>query len=228
MVCADLARLQPYLESVQLKFREQLEAPNRKIKSAYFIESGIASVVAGSRGRHGAAEVGIVGREGMTGLSIVLGAERSPYETFIQGEGEAQRIDADDLRRVMSESESLAALFFRYGHVFLIQAGHTALANAQGKVEERLARWLLMAHDRGDGDDLMLTHEFLALMLGVRRAGVTSALHGLESKALISTARSSVTVLDRDGLEEAANGLYGAPESEFERLFPSSETSVRF
>src|SRR5262249_39111293 len=131
-----------------------------------------------------------------------------------------QCISADDLRRAMAESGSLAAWLMRYAHVFAIQAGHTALANAHGKIEERLARWLLMAQDRVDGDELFLTHEFLAVMLGVRRAGVTTALHQLEAQALISTARGSVIVLDRAGLEESANGLYGVPETEFERLFP--------
>jgi CRP-like cAMP-binding protein len=104
-------------------------------------------------------------------------------------------------------------------HVVSVQIAHTALANAQGKIEERLARWLLMAHDRFDTDDLPITHEFLSVMLGVRRAGVTLALHRLDSVGLISTARGCVTVLDRQGLQERANGLYGVPELEFERLF---------
>ena len=107
----------------------------------------------------------------------------------------------------------------RYAYVFAVQAGHTALANAHGKIEERLARWLLMAHDRLEGDDLHLTHELLSTMLGVRRAGITTALHELEKLALISTVRGCVTILDRSGLEQSANGLYGVPEAEFERLF---------
>jgi CRP-like cAMP-binding protein len=117
------------------------------------------------------------------------------------------------------ESPTLLKCFLRYAHVFLVQSGYTALANARGNIEERLARWLLMTRDRVDDDEMVLTHEFIALMLGVRRAGVTSVLQAFESKALIETARGSVTVRDRDGLEEAANGLYGAPEAEFERLF---------
>ena len=93
------------------------------------------------------------------------------------------------------------------------------MANARGSIEERLARWLLMSRDRVDGDEMLLTHEFIALMLGIRRASVTGALQALESKGLIETARGSVTMKDRDGLEECANGLYGPPEAEFERLF---------
>ena len=119
----------------------------------------------------------------------------------------------------MEQSPTLLQCFLRYAHVFAVQSGYTALANARGNIEERLARWLLMTRDRVDDDEMVLTHEFIALMLGVRRAGVTSALQAFESKALIETARSSITVKDRDGLEEHANGLYGAPEAEFERLF---------
>src|SRR5262245_24387803 len=103
-----------------------------------------------------------------------------------------------------------------------VQVGHTALANAHGKIEERLARWLLMAHDRLENDELHLTHEFLSIMWGVRRAGVTTALHQLERSGLVSTKRSCVTVLDRRRLEKAAHGLYGVPEAEFERLFCGS------
>jgi CRP-like cAMP-binding protein len=121
----------------------------------------------------------------------------------------------------MEKSPSLVFCLMRYAQVLAVQIEHTALANAHGKIEERLARWLLMAHDRLEDDDLHLTHEFLSIMLGVRRAGVTTALQ-LETSGLISTKRSCVTVLDRDGLEKATNGLYGVPEAEFERLFPGS------
>ena len=220
LACADLALLQRYLEPVALKFRQQLETANHTIRHAYFIERGIASVVATANGQRRQAEIAIVGREGMTGLAVVLGTDRSPHNTFVQIEGEGQCIAADDLQRAMGESGSLAATLTRYAQVFLIQASCSALANAQGKIEERLARWLLMAHDRVESNDLHLTHEFLAAMLGVRRAGVTTALHQLESQALIAMGRGSITVIDREGLEENANGLYGVPEAEFKRLFP--------
>ena len=103
--------------------------------------------------------------------------------------------------------------------MFNVQSNYTALANAHGKLEERLARWLLMSQDRIADDELVMTHEFLALMLGVRRAGVTVALQHFEGRGCISTARGTITIKDRDGLEESANGLYGAPEAEYERLF---------
>ena len=119
----------------------------------------------------------------------------------------------------MEQSATLQDVLLRYAHVFAVQSGYTALANAHGKLEERLARWLLMAQDRVGDDELLLTHEFLSLMLGVRRAGVTVALQRFERSGLIVANRGSVTIKDRDGLEENANGLYGAPEAEYERLF---------
>jgi CRP-like cAMP-binding protein len=216
---ADLALLQPHLEHAPLKFRQRLQSSNRQIKTVYFPESGIASVVAISGGEHRQAEIAIVGREGMTGLAVVHGADRSPCETFIQVAGEGQCISAEDLRAAIDKSVTMLKSFLRYAHVFGVQSDYTALANARGNIEERLARWLLMSHDRGEGDRMLLTHEFIALMLGVRRAGVTGALQGFEGKGLVATARGSVTVKDRDGLKDCANGLYGAPEAEFKRLF---------
>jgi CRP-like cAMP-binding protein len=207
--------LQPYLQSVALPFRHRLQAANSRIPTIAFIESGLGSVVA-IGGKRRQAEVGVIGREGMTGLPIVLGAERSPCEI-------CQSIDADHLSDAMDRSLTMARCFQRFAHVFAVQASCTALANAQGRVEERLARWLLMAHDRIGSDMLKLTHEFLALMLGVRRAGVTTALRHLEQNAIIDMARGVVTIVDRGRLEECADGLYGQPEAEFERLFPASQ-----
>jgi hypothetical protein len=193
---AELAALQPMLIPTKLRFRQRLQSSNRTVKAAYFLDSGIASVVAIANGSRSQTEIAVIGCEGVVGLPIILGTGRSPCEVFIQ--------------------------VLRYAHVFTVQAAYTALANAHGKIEERLARWLLMAQDRIASDELLLTHEFLALMLGVRRAGVTVALQHFETRGLITTARGSIVIKDRDGLEEGANGLYGAPEAEFERLFPAA------
>jgi CRP-like cAMP-binding protein len=218
---ADLALLRPHLEPVPLTLRQRLEDADRRIGKAYFIERGIASVIGRSRGDRRQAEIALVGQDGMTGLAAILGADRSPNETLVQVEGEGQCIAARDLRRAIGESASLASCVMRYAHVFSVQVGQTALANARGNVEERLARWLLMARDRSDGDELRLTHEFLAVTLGVRRSGVTIALHRLASCGFISLARGRLIMLDRKGLEECANGLYGVSEAESVRLFPS-------
>jgi CRP-like cAMP-binding protein len=218
---ADLALLQPLLIPVKLRFRQRLQSANRTVKAAYFLDSGIASVVANANGSRSQAEVAVIGCEGIVGLPIVLGTGRSPCEIFIQVEGYGYCITAGDLVSAMSECPGLREALLRYAHVFTVQAAYTALANAQGKIEERLARWLLMAQDRIAEDELLLTHEFLALMLGVRRAGVTVALQHFEGAGLIETGRGSIVIKDRDGLEESANGLYGAPEAEYERLFPA-------
>jgi|SRR5262245_26245279 len=216
----DREMLEPHLEPVTLKFRQRLELPDHKIASVYFVDAGLASVVTfGASGRR-QAEVAVIGREGMTGVALVLGVDRSPHETVVQIEGHGRCIGASVLLGLLQKSHSLSLCLMRYAHVLAVQAGQMALANAHGKLEERLARWLLMAHDRLDGDELHLTHELLSFILGVRRSGVTTALHELEKLALISTARGCVTVLNRRGLEDSANGLYGVPEAEFERLFP--------
>ena len=219
----DLALLQPHLERVRLPFRTHLQRANRKIKAVYFIEAGLASVVAvrGTTMRR-QAEVGMVGFEGMTGLALVHGSLWSPFEIFMQAEGEAQCISADNFCRVIQQSRSLLQRCLCYAHVFSVQSGWTVLANAHGKLEERLSRWLLMAQDRLESDTLLLTHELLSIMLGVRRAGVTSALQKLEHRCLIARARGRIIIRDREGLVETANGLYGTPEAEFQRLFGSA------
>jgi len=119
----------------------------------------------------------------------------------------------------VGNSSTLQPLLLLYAHTFLVQVTQTAKANARSSLDERLARWLLMAHDRLDTDDLDITHEFLSVMLGVRRSGVTVALNLLENSALISINRGVVTIVDRKGLRAAANGAYGVSEAEFDRVF---------
>jgi CRP-like cAMP-binding protein len=206
---ADLRLLEDDLETVELPVRKQLQTRNRRIEHVYFLDSGIASIVAnGDR----AIEVGMIGREGMTGIPVLFGnADRVPHDTYMQIAGRGQRLAAPKLRKAIAASLSLHQALLTAAHLFLVQMMQTALANGRGKIEERLARWLLMAHDRIDGDEIVLTHEFLAIMLGVRRSGVTTALQELERKGLIAHRRSVVTVLDREGLEEGSNGCYIAP-----------------
>jgi CRP-like cAMP-binding protein len=163
-------------------------------------------------------EVGLIGREGMSGLTIVLGNHSSPHSTYMQAEGQGQRLRTTELRKAMQESPSLQASLLRYVQVFMVQTAHTAIANARAKLDERLARWILMADDRLDGASLPLTHEFLSLMLGVRRAGVTETIHALETLNLIKAARGEITVLDRKGVERKAGTSYGVPEAEYRRL----------
>ena len=148
----------------------------------------------------------------MTGLAIVLGSDRSPNENVMQVAGEASRISSDKLRTAMQQSSSLYGSFLSFVHSFIVQTSNTALSNGTASIEERLARWLLMAHDRLEGDEIPLTHEFLSLMLGVRRPGVTVALNYLERTAVIRLSRGQSFVVDREGLKASANGTYHEAE----------------
>jgi CRP-like cAMP-binding protein len=215
---ADLDLLAPSLVEVDLPTRKMLEPRGRRIDFVYFLGSGLASMVATGGSNH-AIEIAIIGREGMTGLSVLLATERSPHEIFIQSPGAGWRIAAADLRAAMAESAGLRDRLLRYAHTVMVQMGFTALANGRYKLEERLARWLLMAQDRSNGDRVILTHEFLAMMLGTRRPGVTTAISQLEKIGIISSERGQITILDRHALEETANGSYGAAEAEYTRQF---------
>jgi CRP-like cAMP-binding protein len=218
---ADHGLLAPHLESVTLELRKPLERPNRRISAAYFPEAGIASVVAvQSTGKR--VEVGLIGREGMTGLPIVLGDHRSPHSTYIQVAGNGKCMPATELSKAIRTSLSLRDSLLKFVQAFGVQITQTAICNVQSRLDVRLARWLLMAHDRVGVDEIPLTHEFLALMLGVRRSGVTEALHALGNRGLISHGRGKVTVKDRKGLERAAGEAYGAPEAEYRRLIGRS------
>ena len=207
------------LEPLSLAIHDNLEVPAKRIDWVYFPELGIASVVAvGGGGVR--VEVGLIGREGVSGAPVILGTESSPHETYIQVAGDASRVPAIILKDAMAQSPTLAAIFFSFVQVFMVQTAHTAIANARGKLEERLARWLLMAHDRIGGDELPLTHQFLALMLGVRRAGVTESVQKLEGKRMIRARRGIITILDRQALKAQAGPYYGVPEAEYRRLLP--------
>ena len=214
----DFALLQPHLGLIDLPMRRQLELRNRPIEFVYFIDSGLASMVVSVGAQH-SVEAGIIGFEGMTGLPILLGTDRGTHETFIQRAGQGRRIGADALRNAMEKSPSLRRHLLHYAHVMTTQMAFTALSNARFKIEERLARWLLMAEDRSESSTIHLTHEFLAVMLGSRRAGVTHALNEFQKRGVIATKRGVIEIIDRGALEEAANGSYGAPEAEYRRLF---------
>ncbi len=176
------------------------------------------SIVAVTPG-DGRTEVGIFGSEGMSGLPVVLGTDASPHEVFVQVDGTtAQRIRSDDLRRAMRESPSLQNLLLRYVQAFLVQSSYTTASNAHHLIEARLARWLLMCHDRIEGDEIRLTHEFMSMMIAAQRTGVTLTLHILEGAGMIRSKRSRVQILDREKLIDLAGDAYGQPEAEYRRL----------
>lgn len=203
-------------EFVDLALRHPLDAAGGEAGFVYFMESGIASVVAGTEGR-AAVELGIIGREGMTGLGVVYGDDQHPFQTFIQVEGSAQRFPMAGFKTALETRPAMRALMLRYARAFSIQVATTALANGRSKLDERLCRWLLMVSDRV-GRQFSITHEFIALMLAVRRSGVTLAIQILEGKGLIRASRGSITIVDREGLTAMANGAYGFAEREYKRL----------
>jgi CRP-like cAMP-binding protein len=215
---SDLERLRPSLNDVSLNLRQVLELPGKAITYVYFIESGFVSVDAMSR-HNRRIEVAMIGNEGMTGLAAILGDDRSVNETIVRGAGTALRLSTAELRPAMLARPALRHCLLRFVHSFLTQATQTSLANGCAKLEERLARWILMSQDRFAGGDLGVTHDLLALMLGVHRPGVTLALHFLEAKGLIKSTRSHISVIDRRGLHKQANASYGGSEAEYARLF---------
>ena len=213
-----LSVIGPFLEESALEHRQYISRAGERIEHVYFVERGLLSVVApGGNGRQ--AEVGLVGFEGMSGVPTLLGLESWPFETFVQRPGGALRIRREDFLDAVEAHEELKNTFLKFMHVMLVQTAYTAFANAHGKLEERLARWLLMYHDRIDGDEMPLVHEFLAVMLAVRRPGVTDALHILEGNGLIKATRGKVTVINRAGLVDKAGAYYGQPEAEYAAIF---------
>lgn len=210
----DVALVQPRLEPVTLAQEQVLFETRKPISHVYFFESGLSSeVVVASK----SIEVGCIGHEGCSGVPVLLGVDSSPHKAFMQAGGKALRIPTPELQKLMDDNSALRELLLRYAHVFMIQIAATALADARYDVEQRLARWLLMCHDRL-GDELPLTHDFLAVMLGVRRPSVTDALHKLEGNRAIKAERAMITVRDRSIMEETAGDSYGIPEAEYRRL----------
>jgi CRP-like cAMP-binding protein len=219
----DFERLSARLSPVRLDLRMDLELANQPIVRVCFPDSGIISVVARSEGLN-TIEVGLVGREGMTGLAVVMGETQSPQDTYVQVAGAGHWLESEALSALLDIRPAMRQLMASYAHVFTTQIAQTALANGRAKIDARLARWLLMAADRFDEPDMPLTHELLALMLGVRRPGVTDALHRLEGEHMIRARRASITLRDRAALEAVADGYYGVPEAEYRRVCGGGQT----
>jgi CRP-like cAMP-binding protein len=212
-----LSRLLPRMRSFSLTLRETLITPDVPIEAVYFVERGWVSLVAtlddGSQ-----AEVGLIGREGMVGLPLITGIDTAFVEAFVQADGSALQMEVGAFRHAMEEEPTLRNLLFRYQEAMNAQTTQTAACNAHHDLEQRLARWLLMAHDRAEGDEFPMTQEFLALMLCVYRPSVSVVARTLQRAGLIRYGRGHVTVLDRDGLEATACDCYGTVKRRFERL----------
>lgn len=207
----DLALLKPHLALVDLMHNQVLIEPDEEILHCWFIESGIASIVAGTV-RGDQTEVGLVGRDGMVDVAVLHTLNHSLLRVFVQAPGQAYRIPASTLQDAMLRSGTLRGTLLHYAHALLIQVAGTTLANASCTLEERLARWLLMYHDRSEDDELFMTHEILSLMLNVRRAGVSLSLKALQTRNILTSRRGVITITDRIALERVAGDAYGAAE----------------
>ncbi|MCR4302025.1 MAG: Crp/Fnr family transcriptional regulator [Sulfuricaulis sp.] len=202
-------RLSMLSEQVDLTYGDVLCEPGKTLRHVYFPNSGIISLLTPLDG-HDSVEVGLVGREGMAGIGLFLGSSVSPVQMLVQGSGIATRMKAASFRNEIKRNPVLQRELNRYLYAFMAQVAQTAACNRHHLLEKRLARWLLMTHDRARSNEFHLTQEFLAHMLGVRRVGVTRAAGLLQEKNLISYRRGNITILDRKGLERASCRCYEA------------------
>jgi CRP-like cAMP-binding protein len=200
-------RLLPGLAPVELVFGEVLYEPGEPIRDVYFPSRSLVSLLTLVEG-HLALEVGMVGREGMVGIPLTLGADVSPVRALVQGAGPAMKMSATRFRSELRSSPPLQRELNRYVHAMMAQISQTAGCNRFHVVEARLARWLLMTRDRVRSGQFRMTHEFLSHMLGVRRVGVTEAASALQRQKLIEYSRGSIRILDDRGLEAACCSCY--------------------
>jgi CRP-like cAMP-binding protein len=213
----NLAQLLSKLRPVSLPLKKTLLVPQGRIEAVYFIESGWASVVAHlSDGAQ--AEVGLIGREGMVGVSLIGGVETAFAETYMQASGAGLQMEASAFQRELDENSDLRRRLFRYNEAVHAQTAQTAACNGRHELEQRLARWLLMAHDRTEGDELLITQEFLSLMLCVYRPSVTVVAGILQRAGIIRYSKGNITILDRDALEATACDCYRTVQDRFEYL----------
>src|SRR6266852_6382005 len=217
----DQELLLPFLEPVVLEYKRPLYNADERIEFVHFIESGVGSLVC-TMADGQAAEVGTIGNEGLIGLPVLLGDNQAPTSMYVQVPGRGLRMRARIFREQLEQSPRMRAALLRYTHVFFNHIALTAACAHFHSLEQRCCRWLLMTHDRMPSDTFLLTHEFLAMMLGVRRAGVSVAAGALQRGGLIRYHRGRITILDREGLEERACECYAVTKAEFDRLLGSA------
>ncbi len=212
----DLTLISAQLESVTLTVREVLYEPGVAIEHIYFPTTGCVSMIHGTP--DGSVEVGTIGMEGFVGVPILLRAESEPTRALVQVLGEGYRISANAFMQVVSESKHMERIFLRYAMALFNQVAQSVACNRLHSLEERCARWLLITHDRVDGDEFKLTQEFLSYMLGVHRPAVTLAAGILQEAGLIRYSRGNIVVLNRPGLEGASCSCYQATRDDYAKL----------
>jgi CRP-like cAMP-binding protein len=213
----DRLRLLALCEPIQLVFAEVLCEAGQQTRFVYFPVDGFISLLAQS-GDEQALEVGMVGREGMLGVQLSMGVATVPLHALVQGSGSAWRVPSRAFRGELTRSAALQRCIDRYVYVLMLQLTASASCLRFHEIGPRLARWLLMSHDRAGADTFRVTQEFLAYMLGVRRVGVTGAASALQRGKLIRYRRGELTILDRPGLEAAACSCYAANQQSYADL----------
>lgn len=216
-------RLAPHLEKVQLSHNQYLYMTNDRMEHLYFPINGMISLVS-QLSDGSSVEVGVTGYEGMTGISTVLGVDKSPYEAMVQIPGSGFRVKSEVIKSEFKHGGALQDVLLRYAQSLMLQISQVAACNGLHTIEERLARWLLMSYDRCLREDLPLTQEFIAMMLGVRRAGVTTAALTLQNEGFIKYSRGHIAIKDKEGLEDFACECYRIVKAEFDR---TSHVSTR-
>jgi CRP-like cAMP-binding protein len=205
------------LELTTFRLGDVIYESGERINYAYFPTTAIVSMLYIME-NGGTAEIGIIGNDGMVGISLFLGGETTTSRAIIQSAGDAFRMHPKDLKDEFTRAGRLQDLLLRYAQALMTQISQTAVCNRLHAVEEQLCRWLLLSHDRLDSDTLVMTHDLISNMLGVRREGVTIAAQKLAAKGLIRNTRGTITVLDRLGLEHAACECYEIVNTEYNRL----------
>ncbi len=214
---ADIALFKNHLRPVTLEYRMMLCEPYRPVEFVYFPVTGVASLV-NTMADGFATEVGTIGNEEIVGLPVVLSDSVGPSNVYIQVPGEGLRLPAELLRDAIERSRSVRTVLAHYVHAFFNQVAQSAACGHAHSLDQRCCRWLLMTHDRVQSDQFLLTQEFLAMMLGVRRPSVTLAARKLKQLNLINYVRGQVTILDRKGLERRSCECYAVSKREFDRL----------
>jgi CRP-like cAMP-binding protein len=222
----DYERLRPHLSQVAFEYKKSLYEASRPIEQVYFPIDGVASLVITTAEGAGA-EVGTIGSEGLVGLPIVLGDRHAPSSVYVQVPGTALEMNAGIFRGELSRSPTLNLIMLRYAHAFFNQVAQSAACAHLHKVEQRCCRWLLMTRDRMPSGDFLLTHEFLGMMLGVRRTTVSDVMGALQRAGLIRYRRGHVTILKHETLQQRACECYEISKQEFDRMLGDTAVAPR-